>query len=44
MEISDILEVFAQVKDFLKDMAKFNLRRVLLGYEGVDKKPGVPKD
>ena len=44
MEIFDILEVFAQLKDFLKDMPKFNMRGALLVYEGVDKKPGVPKD
>ena len=44
MEIFDILEVFAQLKDFLKDMPKFNMRGALLVYEGADKKPGVPKD
>ena len=43
MVIFDILEAFAQLKDFLEDMPKINVRGSLLVNEGADKEPGVPK-
>ena len=43
MEVPYILEVPAQMQDFMKDMAQFYLVGGLLHNEGFDKNPRVPK-
>ena len=43
MEVPYILEVPAQMKDFMKDMAQFYMMGDLLRNEGFDKNPGVPE-